>query len=105
MEKNVETLLTFKDVSLTVDYFWDNHGTEIKWNDHVSQPTYWKKAEVIINRVTSTQYLPACDNTFEFEVNQLIVNGTKIGGDVTDIAVTPNEGTISVYCKVTVGWG
>lgn len=103
-KRNIETIMAFEGANLIVDYFWDNHGKEVKWNDHVNYSTVWNKASIKINKVSFTQQV--LDMTFDFEAKQLIVDGTVIGGDVTKVEVDLDEdGILNVYCKVTVGWG
>ena len=46
------------------------------------------------------------DKMFDFEVKQLIVDGDRIGGEVTSVkAELDEDGILEVCCKVTVGWG
>lgn len=103
-ERKVKTIMTFEDVNLVVSYFWDNHGKEVNWSDHVKYPTRWSNANVKINKVTFNQSI--LDKVFEFEANQLVVNDTIIGGDASVLEVVTSEnGLVTVYCKVIVGWG
>ena len=103
-ERKVEQIMSIKNANLIVDYFWDNHGEEVDWNDYTKQPTVFNNADVVINRLTI--YQQVLDKVFEFESNQLVVNSTVISGDTTCVEVDlNNSGDLTVYCKVTVGWG
>jgi hypothetical protein len=42
---------------------------------------------------------------FDFETDQLIVNGKMISGDVIDWSHKVEDNTITLYCRVAVGWG
>ena len=51
-ERKVEQIMSIKNANLIVDYFWDNHGEEVDWNDYTKQPTVFNNADVVINRLT-----------------------------------------------------
>lgn len=99
-----EILGDFKNINLKVDYFWDNHGKLINWNDSVEEPTSWSKVDVKIRKYSFTEKM--LDNEYDFETLQLWVNNKLIAGDVIDCKVKLVGETVkALYCKVTVGWG
>lgn len=103
-EDNLDILMTFENANVFVDYYWDSHGKEVNWNEHVNKPTVWTKASVKIGLLRVSQQV--LDKTFEFESKQLIVDGERISGDVTEVkAELDEDGILEVFCKVTVGWG
>lgn len=99
-----EILGDFQNINLEVDYFWDNHGKLINWNDCVEEPTTWSGTDVKIRKYSFTEKL--LDNEYDFEAKQLWVNSKLIAGDVIDYKIKPDSGTGStLYCRVAVGWG
>lgn len=103
-EGNLDILMTFENANVFVDYYWDNHGKEINWNEHVNKPTVWTKASIKIGILKIQKQV--LDKMFDFEVRQLIVDGERIGGEVTSVkAELDEDGILEVCCNVTVGWG
>ena len=103
-EDNLDILMTFENANVFVDYYWNNHGKEIDWNECVEKPTVWTKASVKIGILKIQKQV--LDKMFDFEVRQLIVDGDHIGGEVTSVkAELDEDGILEVCCKVTVGWG
>lgn len=45
-EDNLDILMTFEKANVFVDYYWDNHGKEINWNEYAEKPTVWTKAKI-----------------------------------------------------------
>ena len=39
-EDNLDILMTFENANVFVDYYWDSHGKEVNWNEHVNKPIY-----------------------------------------------------------------
>jgi hypothetical protein len=103
-ENNLDILMAFENANVFVDYYWDSHGKEVNWNEHVNKPTVWTKASVKIGILKIQQQV--LDKMFDFEVRQLIVDGDRISGEVTSVkAELDEEGILEVCCNVTVGWG
>lgn len=103
-EDNLNILMTFENANVFVDYYWDSHGKEVNWNEYVDKPTVWTNASVKIGALKIQQQV--LDKMFDFEVKQLIVDGERIGGEVTSVkAELDEEGILEVCCNVTVGWG
>lgn len=102
VKENTTVLCEYKDVILKVDYFWDNHGDLIKWNDCVEEPKFWNRADVQIRKYAFTDDL--CGKLYDFEIHQLVVDGRVIAGDVVDYTVD-TTGIVTITCDMVVGWG
>lgn len=101
--ERTETLASYKDVVLRVDYFWNDRGDLTSLSDSIEIPTYWPKANVQICKYSYTENL--FGENFDFEVKQLIVNGEIIPGDVVSYKEKTNfEGKPMIECKLTIGW-
>ena len=100
-----EVIQTFSKVDVKVDYFWDNHGNLIKFNDSVKEPKSWSDVEVQLVLYSFTENL--LGKSFDFQCRQLVIDDKVISGDLIDCIVNTGSSTqkTCLHCRVTVGWG
>lgn len=93
----------YPKADLKVDYFWDNHGKLINWNEQTEEPTSWSDVKVQIYKYSFTEKL--IEREFDFETFQLIINGKTLSGELRDWTVDIKSGKYILQCRVVVGWG
>lgn len=98
-----EVVSEYTDVILKVDYFWDDHGTLIPWNDSVPDPTFWSHANIKRIRYSFTERL--LGRELDFVAHQLEVNGEIISGDCVNIFPEYEDNQLVIRCWIVVGWG
>lgn len=104
--EKIMTIAEYHNVNLKVSYFWDNHGKLINWTEFVEQPTSWSGVNVRVDEYSFSQTFDFLNKTMDFKETQLFVDNERISGDVVDISRRRDkDGTITVYCKLVIGWG
>jgi len=99
-----ETLGAWWGVNVKVNYYWDNHGKLIDWNEHVEAPTSWTDAMATIEVYSFTECL--INNTHDFRVVRLHVDNKLVPGELVNcIAKVDGNGKVTLHCKVVAGWG
>lgn len=94
----------YKDVNLVLDFYWDNHGQLINWNELVTTPRCWSNVDVHIYKYFFTENL--LGKEFNFSKNQIYVNNSLISGDLLDYSIEiAEDDSTTVKCCIAVGWG
>ena len=104
--EKIVTIAEYENVNLRVSYYWDSHGKLDNLTRHIEQPTYWSDVKVRVDEYSFSQTFDFLNKTMHFKERQLYVNDELISGDVVDMSRrTDRNGTVTVYCKLVIGWG
>ena len=98
-----DVIMTYPNIPLTVDYYWDDHGefTSLKPCGH--QTSYWPSAKVEIHKYSYTENL--INQGTNFSIYQLVVDGQDISGEVISSTISVDTaGQPILYCKLAIGW-
>lgn len=104
--ERILTLAEYDNVNLKVSYYWDSHGKLVNWNDLVNKPKFWSCVKVRIDECSYSQTFDFMDKTMDFKDINLYVNDELISSDVVEVSRRRSkDGTVTVYCKIIIGWG
>lgn len=103
--ENKETIVELKGVDLKLDFYWNNRGDLVSWNELTPEPNFYQDVDVKVVVYTFTEDI--LGGTYTFEVCQVLVNDEVVGSEVLNYLVSNDEetGKVTVKCRVAVGWG